>query len=73
MSDHVYKIIEITGTSTKSIEDAVNGAVAKASESLKNIRWVEVNEVRGNVANGAVDHWQVTVKLGFTLNDNPGA
>ena len=70
MSEHVYKIIEITGTSKKSIEDAVNGAVAKASESLNNIRWVEVAEVRGNVDNGKVDHWQVTIKLGFTLNDN---
>ncbi len=72
MSDHVYKIIEITGTSTKSIEDAVNGAVAKASESLKNIRWVEVGEVRGNVDKGKVEHWQVTVKLGFTLGKNAG-
>ena len=69
MSDHVYKIIEITGTSTKSIEDAVNVAVAKASESLQNIRWVEVNDIRGNVSNGKVDHWQLTIKLGFTLNN----
>ncbi len=69
MSDHVYKIIEITGTSTKSVEDAVNTAVAKASESLKNIRWVEVADIRGNVEGGRVDHWQVTIKLGFTLAD----
>ena len=72
MSDHVYKIIEITGTSKKSIEDAVNSAVAKASESLKNIRWVEVTDVRGNVEGAKIDHWQVTVKLGFTLNDGAG-
>ena len=69
MSDHVYKIIEITGTSTKGIEDAVNVAVAKASESLQNIRWVEVSDIRGNVSNGKVDHWQLTIKLGFTLNN----
>ncbi|MFT4584398.1 MAG: flavin-binding protein dodecin [Gammaproteobacteria bacterium] len=69
MSDHVYKIIEITGSSKTSIEDAVNRAVGKASESLKNIRWVEVGEVRGHVDGGKVAHWQVTVKLGFTLSD----
>jgi dodecin len=69
MSDHVYKIIEITGSSKTSIEDAVNRAVGKASESLKNIRRVEVGEVRGHVDGGKVAHWQVTVKLGFTLSD----
>ena len=67
MTDHVYKIIELTGTSRTSIEDAVNTAVVKASNSLQNIRWVEVTEIRGNVTDGKVDHWQLTVKLGFTL------
>ena len=69
MPDHVYKIIEITGTSTKSVEDAVNAGVAKASDSLHNIRWVEVTEIRGNVTANKVDHWQVTIKLGFRVDD----
>ncbi len=68
MSDHVYKIVEITGTSTKSMEDAVNTATAKASESLRNIRWFEVTNIRGDVADGGVKYWQLTIKLGFTLN-----
>lgn len=72
MSDHVYKIIEITGSSTKSVEDAVNTAVAKASESLKNIRWFEVTDVRGNIEDGKVAYWQVTIKLGFTLAGSAG-
>ena len=70
MSDHIYKVIELTGTSKKSVEDAVNGAVAKASETLKNIRWVEVSEIRGDVDGAQVAHWQVTIKLGFTLQDS---
>ena len=67
MSDHVYKSIEITGSSTSGIEDAVNKAVAKASESLRNIQWFEVTETRGHVRDGKVAYWQVTVKIGFTL------
>lgn len=67
MSNHVYKSIEITGSSTIGIEDAVNGAVAKASESLRNIQWFEVIETRGHVEDGKIAHWQVTVKVGFTL------
>lgn len=67
MSDHVYKSIEITGSSTTGIEDAVNKAVAKASESLRNIQWFEVTETRGHVRDGKVAYWQVSVKIGFTL------
>ena len=67
MSDHVYKKIELTGSSKTSIEDAVGVAIAKASESLRNIHWFEVVETRGLVENGKVSHWQVTVKVGFTL------
>ena len=70
MTDHVYKIIEITGTSTQSMEDAVNKAVVKADASLNNIRWFEVTNIRGDVANGKVKYWQLTIKLGFTLSDN---
>lgn len=72
MSEHTYKIIELTGTSKKSMEDAVSSAVVKASESLHNIRWFEVTDIRGDVADGKVAHWQLTVKLGFTL-DNAAA
>lgn len=67
MSDHVYKSIELTGSSTQSIEDAVSKAIAKASESLRNIQWFNVVETRGHVQDGKVAHWQVTVKIGFTL------
>jgi flavin-binding protein dodecin len=69
MSNHVYKHIELTGSSTKNIEDAVSGAIAKASASLRNIHWFEVVETRGHVENGKVAHWQVTIKVGFTLED----
>ena len=69
MSDHVYKLVELTGTSTKSIEDAVNTALAKAEKTLRNLRWFEVTETRGDIKDGKVNHWQVTVKVGFTLDD----
>jgi len=67
MSEHVYKLLELTGSSTTGIEDAVANAIAKASESVRNIQWFEVIETRGHVAEGKVAHWQVTIKLGFTL------
>src|SRR6185369_1882047 len=67
MSDHVYKSLELTGSSTVGIEDAVNKAIAKASETVRNIQWFNVVETRGHVVNGKVAHWQVTVKVGFTL------
>lgn len=67
MSDHVYKKIELVGSSAKSIEDAVNNAVTKAAETLRNMRWFEVTETRGHIEDGKISHWQVTVKVGFTL------
>jgi dodecin len=67
MSQHVYKILEITGSSPSGIEDAVNTAVAKANESVRNMQWFEVVETRGHIEDGKVAHWQVTVKIGFTL------
>lgn len=67
MSEHVYKSVELTGSSTSGIEDAVSNAIAKASETVRNIQWFEVTETRGHVVEGKVAHWQVTVKLGFTL------
>ena len=68
MSDHVYKLVELTGSSPKGIEDAIENAVAKASNSLHNLRWFEVTDTRGQIVEGKVAHWQVTVKVGFTLD-----
>jgi flavin-binding protein dodecin len=67
MNDHVYKHIELTGSSQSGIEDAVQNAIAKASSTVRNIHWFEVTETRGHVEAGKVKHWQVTIKLGFTL------
>ena len=69
MKDHVYKLIELTGTSTKSIEDAVATAIKRASKSLKQLRWFQVIETRGNIDRGKVQHWQVTIKVGFSVED----
>src|SRR5687767_700620 len=66
MADHVYKIIELTGSSTTSIEDAVNTAVNRAAKTIRHMRWFEVTETRGEIRDGKVNHWQVTVKVGFT-------
>lgn len=68
MPDHVYKKIELTGSSTESIEGAVRNAIEKASETIHNLRWFEVGEVRGHIETGEVAHWQVTVKVGFTID-----
>jgi dodecin len=67
MSNHVYKLLELTGSSPTGIEDAVSNAIAKAAETVRNIHWFEVIETRGHVVDGKVAHWQVTVKVGFTL------
>jgi flavin-binding protein dodecin len=69
MSDHVYKHVELTGSSKTGIEDAVGNAIARASKTLRNIHWFEVVETRGHVVDGKVGHWQVTIKAGFTLDD----
>lgn len=71
MSEHIYKTIELTGTSPESIEAAVATAVHRASETLHNLRWYHVSEIRGDIDGNQISHWQVTVKLGFTLEDNP--
>jgi flavin-binding protein dodecin len=68
MSDHVYKTIEITGSSPKGMEQAIANALAKASKSLHNLRWFQVIETRGEIENAKVAHWQVTMKVGFTLD-----
>jgi flavin-binding protein dodecin len=68
MSDHVYKTIELTGSSTKGMEDAVHRAIDRASKTVRNMRWFEVIETRGHIENGSIAHWQVTIKVGFTLD-----
>ena len=68
MSDHVYKKVELTGSSTESIDDAIRNAIGKAAETVHNLRWFEVDEIRGHLENGKVSHFQVTVKVGFTLD-----
>ena len=69
MDEHIYKIIQLAGSSPNSIEDAIQSAVAKASKSLHHLRWFEVLETRGYVENGQVAHYQVVIKVGFTLDD----
>ena len=69
MDDHVYKIIQLAGSSTVSIEDAIQHAVTRASQTLKNLRWFEVIETRGQVEEGKVAHYQVVIKVGFSLED----
>jgi flavin-binding protein dodecin len=69
MSNHVYKQIVLTGTSKNSIEDAVSTALAKAAETVRNLRWFEITETRGHIENQKVSHWQVTMNVGFTLDD----
>jgi len=67
LTDHVYKLLELTGSSPLGIEDAVQKAIAKAHLTVRNIHWFTVTETRGHVVDGKVAHWQVTVRLGFTL------
>ena len=69
MKDHVYKLIELTGTSTSSIEDAVAKAIQRAHKTVKNLCWFQVVETRGNIDKGKVQHWQVTIKVGFSVEN----
>ena len=69
MSEHVYKHIELTGSSTKSAQDAVETAIARANQTLRNMHWFEVIDTRGHIEGGKVAHWQVTIKVGFTLEE----
>jgi flavin-binding protein dodecin len=69
MANHVYSISEVVGTSPQGVEDAVANAVSQASKTVRNLDWFEVQSVRGQIADGAIAHWQVTVKLGFRLDD----
>lgn len=69
MSEHTYKHIELTGSSTKSADEAIRNAIRKANATVRNMRWFVVTENRGYIENGEVAYWQVTVKVGFTLED----
>ena len=69
MPDHVYKKLELTGSSSKSSDDAVRNAIAKAGRTMRNMHWFEVVDTRGHIEKNKVAHWQVTIKVGFTLED----
>ena len=69
MSNDIYKKLELIGSSGEGIEASVQNALARAESMVRNMRWFEVTETRGHIENGKVDHWQVTVKVGFTLED----
>jgi flavin-binding protein dodecin len=68
-TDHVYKITELAGSSEKSIEGAIENAISRASATLRNLRWFEVTQIRGHIADNGVHHYQVTLKVGFTLQE----
>jgi dodecin len=69
MSDHVYKTVEITGSSPDGVNQAIDRAVTKASQTLRGLAWFEVTEIRGHIEEGVVAHYQVTLKVGFRLED----
>ena len=69
MSDHVYRLSEIVGSSTTSVDDAIRAAVRKASQTVRNIEWFEAKEIRGQVVDGEVAYFQVTLKIGFRVED----
>jgi flavin-binding protein dodecin len=69
MADHIYKKIELVGSSPNSFDDAVKNAITRARKTVRNMRWFEVVETRGYLENGDIAHWQVTLKVGFTLDE----
>jgi len=69
MEEHIYKVIELVGSSEKSIEDAIGTAVTRAHETVRHLRWFEVLETRGHIEDGKVKHYQVTIKVGFTMEE----
>lgn len=69
MPAHIYKKIEIIGTSTSSMEEAIQNALSRAQKTVHNMRWFEVMETRGDIQDGKVAHWQVSIKVGFTLDE----
>ena len=69
MSEHVYKHVELTGSSSKSMQDAIENAISRASKTLRGMQWFRVTDTRGHIENGKIAHWQVTINVGFTLED----
>ncbi|UCE19032.1 MAG: dodecin domain-containing protein [Gemmatimonadota bacterium] len=69
MPEHVYKVIELTGSSKKGLQDAIENAIARASKTVRNMRWFEITDTRGHIEEGKVAYWQVTLKVGFTLEE----
>jgi dodecin len=69
MNEHVYKLIELTGTSKTSIEEAIQSALARAGQTVRNMRWFQVTETRGAIKDGKVDEWQISMKVGFRLEE----
>jgi flavin-binding protein dodecin len=69
MPEHIYKSIELTGTSKISVEEAVNNAITKATKTIHNLKWFEVTDIRGVIENNVVAHWQITMKVSFTLDE----
>jgi dodecin len=72
MSDHTYRVTEIVGTSPESVEQAIRNGIARANQTLRNLDWFETTEIRGHLADGEIKHFQVTLKVGFRLDDEPG-
>ena len=70
MENHVYKVVELASSSTESVEDAIRKGVSRAAETLENLRWFEVKETRGHIENGQVAHFQVVLRIGFTLKES---
>lgn len=73
MNAPVYKLIELTGSSPDSVEDAVQNALSRAGKTIRNMRWFEVVDIRGSIEGGQIDQWQVTLKIGFTLDEGESA
>ena len=69
MNDHVYKKVELVGSSTTSVNDAIEAAISRASKTMRNLDWFEVDQIRGHVKNGSIEHYQVVMKVGFRLDD----
>jgi flavin-binding protein dodecin len=69
VSNHVYKLIELAGSSSTSFDDAVRSAIAKAGKTMRNLHWFQVVETRGTIVGDTIGQWQVTLKVGFTLDD----
>jgi dodecin len=69
MDDHIYKLVELTGSSTEGLEEAIQNAISKAARTVHNLHWFQVVDTRGQIEGGKVSHWQITLKVGFRLDE----